>query len=673
VGGWWNTKSALVEGDNIIMTDPLVVIENPQRASLLRLERRGSTVKCFLNSRLIFTYDQADLRAEEGFNKISFRNWGSILIFDDLKVYALKSNEQALTVEAGKKRQAGQSRLSRPRTNLAKVESKTTSKIKPVMTAAPSPKRATPVWDEDKNIMKIIELEPKHYLQYISTSPDGKKVLALEKDKSISGWYKGGGRVILIDAEWRTTTVLMAGNETIEVVPDVIYRPLMIKGGLPVFGFARKEGPSRTGYYLSIGSHKRRIDARLFPDYLEPLRNFDIHVAMVSSPVPYEDGFLAIFKVDLPTELAFKYGDPEYISFCFVGAITQAGTGIRKWGGPSIRIQGGRPVLNMKGVMIEAPLRLVPVSLPSQGVAILFTGRNLRGERGIYSLYGSKPKKSLSDWMDSDFYPVRGPEFIMRVASGEELGVGGSRPLIQLHNVSRGEARILKTDLSGTARGLGGIPVFALSPNRRELIAVKSDLNSLIVVDLEKDIKSEISLGELTVDLAGFGHSQSVYSTPVAREYIYFSALNGDRSDLYILRRPKESSLDLGSAEKQTSVRGSSSEERATRPAPRSSDLSENVPDISGVWDTNFGRLTITQEGFIVRGEYSHDQGRIEGVLIGRTLKGKWSEAPSYRPPQDAGEFEFAFAQDFKSFTGKWRYGFETKTWNGDWFGSKLK
>jgi hypothetical protein len=218
--------------------------------------------------------------------------------------------------------------------------------------------------------------------------------------------------------------------------------------------------------------------------------------------------------------------------------------------------------------------------------------------------------------------------------------------------------------------GLGGIPVFALSPNRWELVAVKSDLNALLVVDLGEDTRTEINLGDLTVDLAGFGHAPSIYSSPVARKYIYFTAINGDRSDLYVVKRGGASSLP-STVDQELAV--GRSKEKSSPLAYETPGLTGNIPDIRGVWDTNFGRLTITQDGYKIRGKYTHDDGQIEGVLIGRTLKGKWSEAPSYLPPHDAGEFEFTFAEDFKSFTGKWRYGYETQAWNGEWFGSKLK
>jgi len=90
-----------------------------------------------------------------------------------------------------------------------------------------------------------------------------------------------------------------------------------------------------------------------------------------------------------------------------------------------------------------------------------------------------------------------------------------------------------------------------------------------------------------------------------------------------------------------------------------------------GVYDTNFGALTLEVRGNKVSGSYPHDAGKIEGVLEGNKLIGKWSEAPSYQPPRDAGEIEFVFPPNFKSFAGRWRYGFGGKEWGGDWHGVK--
>jgi len=96
-----------------------------------------------------------------------------------------------------------------------------------------------------------------------------------------------------------------------------------------------------------------------------------------------------------------------------------------------------------------------------------------------------------------------------------------------------------------------------------------------------------------------------------------------------------------------------------------------DAPNPEGTYETNFGALTLKLNGNKVSGTYPHDAGRIEGTWEGSRMVGRWSEAPTYKPPHDAGDFVFAFPKDFKSFAGKWRYGFGGKEWSGDWHGTR--
>jgi len=89
----------------------------------------------------------------------------------------------------------------------------------------------------------------------------------------------------------------------------------------------------------------------------------------------------------------------------------------------------------------------------------------------------------------------------------------------------------------------------------------------------------------------------------------------------------------------------------------------------AGDWDSNWGKMVITQNGSTVTGTYTHDSGKIAGTVSGNVMTGTWSEAPSYNPPGDAGDMELTMAADGKSFTGKWRYGSEG-SW-GNWEGGK--
>jgi hypothetical protein len=87
----------------------------------------------------------------------------------------------------------------------------------------------------------------------------------------------------------------------------------------------------------------------------------------------------------------------------------------------------------------------------------------------------------------------------------------------------------------------------------------------------------------------------------------------------------------------------------------------------TGTWKTDFNDMTLTQSGSAVTGTYGYDNGRIEGTVSGNTLSGRWSEAPSYKEPNDAGRFVFTLGSDCTSFTGTWGYGGEStgSAWSG--------
>jgi hypothetical protein len=89
----------------------------------------------------------------------------------------------------------------------------------------------------------------------------------------------------------------------------------------------------------------------------------------------------------------------------------------------------------------------------------------------------------------------------------------------------------------------------------------------------------------------------------------------------------------------------------------------------TGKWDTNWGEMIFQQTDSTATATYTHDQGRIQGTVSGNKLVGTWSEAPSYSPPNDAGDVELNLSDDCNSFSGKWRYG-SSGTW-GDWTGTR--
>jgi len=82
---------------------------------------------------------------------------------------------------------------------------------------------------------------------------------------------------------------------------------------------------------------------------------------------------------------------------------------------------------------------------------------------------------------------------------------------------------------------------------------------------------------------------------------------------------------------------------------------------ISGVYNTDFKEMTITQNGNKVTGTYKHQNGRVEGTLNGQTLTGFWVQ------DNGKGKFIFEFNSDFSGYTGKWGYNdaAPASKWNG--------
>lgn len=106
--------------------------------------------------------------------------------------------------------------------------------------------------------------------------------------------------------------------------------------------------------------------------------------------------------------------------------------------------------------------------------------------------------------------------------------------------------------------------------------------------------------------------------------------------------------------------------ENTPQPTP-SSDIGKYTWE--GQWDSNWGKMVLSQRGNMVTGNYTHDQGRIEGIVSGNQMNGTWSEYPTYAPKRDAGDVRLTMSADGKTFDGAWGYGSSLS--DGDWTGSK--
>jgi hypothetical protein len=78
----------------------------------------------------------------------------------------------------------------------------------------------------------------------------------------------------------------------------------------------------------------------------------------------------------------------------------------------------------------------------------------------------------------------------------------------------------------------------------------------------------------------------------------------------------------------------------------------------AGKWNTDYGLLTMTQDGNKVKGVYYDGTASLEGTVEKNRLTFTYTE------PGLEGDGEFELAADGKSFTGKWRSK-GGQTWNG--------
>jgi hypothetical protein len=89
----------------------------------------------------------------------------------------------------------------------------------------------------------------------------------------------------------------------------------------------------------------------------------------------------------------------------------------------------------------------------------------------------------------------------------------------------------------------------------------------------------------------------------------------------------------------------------------------------AGTWSTNWGTMVLSQSGNQVTGTYTWDSGHIVGTVSGNVLTGTWSEAPTYAPPDDAGDVVLTISPDGQSLSGQWRYD-SAGSWYG-WSGTR--
>ena len=112
----------------------------------------------------------------------------------------------------------------------------------------------------------------------------------------------------------------------------------------------------------------------------------------------------------------------------------------------------------------------------------------------------------------------------------------------------------------------------------------------------------------------------------------------------------------------------------STEPAIGNPPTPAPVAEWGGSWATDFGTLTITQQGNQVSGSYAYNnggaqiQGQMSGQVIGNHLDFAWEEGPG---GAGSGHGSFIMSADGSKFEGTWGQG-ESRTSGGNWNGKRM-
>ena len=110
--------------------------------------------------------------------------------------------------------------------------------------------------------------------------------------------------------------------------------------------------------------------------------------------------------------------------------------------------------------------------------------------------------------------------------------------------------------------------------------------------------------------------------------------------------------------------------EQVNNAISKSDTTAPETQSFAGKWQTDFGVMTLTQNGISVDGTYTWRNGRVKGTITDNILRGTWTQNSSdLGNDVTSGDFEFVLSSDGNSFVGKWRYGsggeWQSTPWNG--------
>jgi hypothetical protein len=92
--------------------------------------------------------------------------------------------------------------------------------------------------------------------------------------------------------------------------------------------------------------------------------------------------------------------------------------------------------------------------------------------------------------------------------------------------------------------------------------------------------------------------------------------------------------------------------------------------DWAGIWETDFGDMTLHVHGQVLSGSYEPCHGTIQGTVAGDVATGIWRQSFSERGGLPWGSFRVV-RDGNGSFSGHWSYGRKGNAWDGTWQGKK--
>ena len=96
----------------------------------------------------------------------------------------------------------------------------------------------------------------------------------------------------------------------------------------------------------------------------------------------------------------------------------------------------------------------------------------------------------------------------------------------------------------------------------------------------------------------------------------------------------------------------------------------EPLGNFTGVWDTTWGEMRLTQSGNSVTGTYEYSNGTIRGKVEGLTLKGTWAQDEG-TAAESTGGIEFNLSPSGNSWSGTWDC--YSADGSGEWTGTRVE